>query len=305
MFEFWSANYSCEGVEFNFHKHAAVCFADSPKNISWKTENKKQTTSLAKNFVFFKWLLWARTKQFRHIGPKFLPEFGEKSVRAPKKLKQGTFFSSNCFCGEVESSFDKPAIFFLPKVQTFWAHNPKKKEKKVFSNFFPKWFLWTLTRQFRQSYPPPPQLAIFPKSSYRKSKKSNIEKIVQTFVLKFFLSRIECIFAKHADVFLPTAQKLSTKNPKKKDKLLAFLKPFVYLEWLVWPRTMQFRQTCLKFSARIWKKVRSSSKKNMIIKNFFSQNVPVKQNEVLTTCRFFCRQAKSFTIKIRKQGTNY
>ena len=80
-------------------------------------------------------------------------------------------------------------------------------------------------------------------------------------VLKFFLSKIECSFDKHADVFLPTAEKLSTKNPKTKNKLLAFLKPFVFLEWFVSPRTMQFRQICPKFSGRTWKKIRWSSTK--------------------------------------------
>ena len=61
--------------------------------------------------------------------------------------------------------------------------------------------------------------------------------------------------------FFVESQKLSTKNPKAKDKLLAFLKPFVILEWLVWPQTMQFRQTCPNFLTEFVNKIRSSSTK--------------------------------------------
>ena len=119
--------------------------------------------------------------------------------------------------------------------------------------------------------------------------------------LIFSCERVECSFDKHADISLPTARNFLLKI--RKQKLLAFLKTFVFIEWLVWPRTMQFRQTCPKFSARIWKKP-FELQKNMV--NFFLKLFLWRSRmEFWQTCWFFCRQPKRFTIKIRKQGTNY
>ena len=195
--------------------------------------------------------------------PTELPNYLARSSKSFRR-KSGTKkeivenFVRKLFLWGVEFSFDKHANSFWPKVQTFLTHHPKKK-KKSFFKFFSKWFLWTLTRQFRQSCP---QIIsyIFEKlpSKIRKIKHwQNCSNLLP----QFFPVKDRMQFCQTCRYFFAEIQKLSTKNPKAKHKLLAFLKPFDFLEWLVWPRTMQFRQTSPKISARIWKKIRSSSKK--------------------------------------------
>ena len=111
-----------------------------------------------------------------------------------------------------------------------------------------------------------------------------------------------------ADVFLQIDQRPYAKNPKwktrqtisltlndltlkirnqKQDKLLAFPESFVLCKRLLWPPTMQFRQTCPGFRPEIViKSVQTPKKVEHVI--FFPQNVPVeKYKAVLTILPFF------------------
>ena len=107
-------------------------------------------------------------------------------------------------------------LIFFQRTKHFLAHHPKTK-KKISSKLLHKLYLWTLTRQFRQSCPKKNELQFWKVAA--ENPKKDKQETVKTFVLNFFL----------------------------------------------WKGRMQFWQTC----------------------------------------RFFCRQPKSFTIRIRKQETNY
>ena len=89
---------------------------------------------------------------------------------------------------------------------------------------------------------------------------------------------------------------------RKKDKLLAFLKPFVFPEWLVWPRTMQFRQTWPKFLGRILRKIRSSSNRNWNMLKFFHKMFLWRSRmQFWQNCWFFSKGLNFFQLTIRRQ----
>ena len=75
----------CEEIEFSFDKHANVFLAESPKNFTLKIQKQKKLLVFLNTFVFFKWLLWARTKQFRKTCHMFLARIGRKIHSSSKK----------------------------------------------------------------------------------------------------------------------------------------------------------------------------------------------------------------------------
>ena len=66
-----SWKYSCGELEFSFDNHADA-FPQKQQKLSVQCpKTEKKQLAFLKNLGFFKWLLWARTKQFRRIRSLF------------------------------------------------------------------------------------------------------------------------------------------------------------------------------------------------------------------------------------------
>ena len=105
-------------------------YAKNPKS---KT---RQTISLPRNTCFVKSLLWPPTMQFRKTCPKLSARIGRK-VHSSSKITKTChhFLSSKCSYGEVECSFNNPAVVFCAKSPNFFGSS--QKEKTYPKIFFP------------------------------------------------------------------------------------------------------------------------------------------------------------------------
>ena len=164
-------------------------------------------------------------------------------------------FFLNLFQWRSRMQFWQTCWFFSQRTKQILDHHPNTKKKNFFKTFAQMVSLDTY-KAVPTEFPQKKQLQ-FQKVTAENPK----NKKLQPFVLNFFLWNGRISFDKHGNVFLPAGQKLQAENPKTKNKLLGFLDTLVFSKWFLWARTMQFWQTCRKFLGRIWRKVRSSSKK--------------------------------------------